>query len=87
MFPTPSRSSSSRTATGCSDSSGATSSPSLASTRCGAARDAPIEPDGVLDALLGEPVIDVDSLHGQVVDRLASGLRVEARGFRASRLT
>jgi putative glutamine amidotransferase len=45
----------------------------------GVAHDVTIEPGGVLDALLGEPSIAVNSLHGQGVNRLAPGLRVEAR--------
>jgi putative glutamine amidotransferase len=45
----------------------------------GVAHQAFIEPGGMLEALLGEPVIQVNSLHGQGVNRLAPGLRVEAR--------
>jgi putative glutamine amidotransferase len=36
-------------------------------------------PGGVLDRLLRQPRIQVNSLHGQAVNRLAPGLRVEAR--------
>lgn len=45
----------------------------------GIAHDVSIEPGGVLAALIGEPVIAVNSLHGQGIHRLAPGLRVEAR--------
>ncbi|HEV7578006.1 MAG TPA: gamma-glutamyl-gamma-aminobutyrate hydrolase family protein [Caldimonas sp.] len=45
----------------------------------GISHDVSIEPGGVLDALLGERVIQVNSLHGQGIKRLAPGLRVEAR--------
>jgi putative glutamine amidotransferase len=45
----------------------------------GNAHEAFIEPGGMLEALLGERVIAVNSLHGQGVNRLAPGLRVEAR--------
>jgi putative glutamine amidotransferase len=38
-----------------------------------------IERGGLLDALLRRPSIQVNSLHGQAVNRLAPGLRVEAR--------
>jgi putative glutamine amidotransferase len=37
-----------------------------------------IAPGGVLEALLGERVIQVNSLHGQGVKQLARGLRLEA---------
>jgi len=43
------------------------------------AHDVEIAPGGVLEALLGERHIGVNSLHGQGVNRLAPGLRVEAR--------
>ena len=45
----------------------------------GIAHDVAIEPGGVLERLLGAPTIAVNSLHGQGVNRLAPGLRVEAR--------
>jgi putative glutamine amidotransferase len=45
----------------------------------GISHDISIEPGGVLEALLGERVVQVNSLHGQGVKRLAPGLRVEAR--------
>lgn len=38
-----------------------------------------LEPGGRLQALLGAPRIEVNSLHGQAVARLAEGLQVEAR--------
>lgn len=38
-----------------------------------------LTPGGLLEAILGTPQIHVNSLHGQAVDRLAPGLRVEAR--------
>jgi len=45
----------------------------------GVAHQAFIEPGGLLEALLGERAIAVNSLHGQGINRLAPGLRVEAR--------
>jgi putative glutamine amidotransferase len=45
----------------------------------GIAHDVFIEPGGMLEALLGERVVPVNSLHGQGVNRLAPVLRVEAR--------
>jgi len=36
-------------------------------------------PGGVLEAIVGRPSIDVNSVHGQGVNRLAPGLRIEAR--------
>jgi putative glutamine amidotransferase len=45
----------------------------------GSAHDVSIEPGGVLAGLLGKPRIAVNSLHGQGINRLAPGLRVEAR--------
>ena len=45
----------------------------------GVAHDVSVEPGGVLAGLLGEPVIAVNSLHGQGIKKLAPGLRVEAR--------
>ena len=38
-----------------------------------------IVPGGVLERVLGSVSVEVNSLHGQGVDRLADGLRVEAR--------
>lgn len=38
-----------------------------------------VEPGGVLERLLGRGEFEVNSLHGQAVNRLADGLRVEAR--------
>lgn len=38
-----------------------------------------LEPGGLLAELLGADAVEVNSVHGQAVDRLAPGLRVEAR--------
>ncbi len=38
-----------------------------------------VERGGTLDGILGQAEIDVNSVHGQGVNRLAEGLRVEAR--------
>jgi len=38
-----------------------------------------VERGGLLEQLLGERTFDVNSVHGQAVNRLAPGLRVEAR--------
>jgi putative glutamine amidotransferase len=43
------------------------------------AHDVFIEPGGILERLLGTDRIAVNSLHGQGVNRLAPGLRIEAR--------
>ena len=45
----------------------------------GPAHSVVIEPGGVLDRLLQRECIEVNSLHGQAVNRLAPGLRVEGR--------
>jgi putative glutamine amidotransferase len=45
----------------------------------GAAHSIEIVPGGVLARLLGSERVQVNSLHGQAVNRLADGLRVEAR--------
>ena len=45
----------------------------------GPAHDVDLEAGGVLERLLGAAPIRVNSLHGQGVNRLAAGLRVEAR--------
>jgi putative glutamine amidotransferase len=45
----------------------------------GPAHEVVVEPGGVLDALVGLPRFEVNSLHAQAVNRLADGLRVEAR--------
>jgi putative glutamine amidotransferase len=45
----------------------------------GAAHAVFVEPGGVLERVLGLQQFDVNSLHGQAVNRLADGLRVEAR--------
>jgi len=41
--------------------------------------DVAVERGGLLDRLIGEPTIGVNSLHGQGINRLEPGLRVEAR--------
>ncbi len=43
------------------------------------AHDVAVEPGGLLERVLGERRFVVNSVHGQGVDRLAEGLRVEAR--------
>lgn len=48
-------------------------------TQYAAAHPVQIEPGGLLQRLLGREHIDVNSLHGQGIKRLAPGLRVEAR--------
>ena len=45
----------------------------------GPAHEVFVEPGGVLERVLGLRRFDVNSLHGQAVNRLADGLRVEAR--------
>ena len=45
----------------------------------GPAHDIEVQPGGVLDGLLGAGRFVVNSLHGQGVERLAGGARVEAR--------
>jgi putative glutamine amidotransferase len=45
----------------------------------GPAHDVMPEPGGLLERLLGPAPLQVNSIHGQGVDRLAQGLRVEAR--------
>ena len=45
----------------------------------GVAHPVEIVPGGVLESLLGERTIEVNSLHGQGAKRLAVGLRIEAR--------
>lgn len=45
----------------------------------GPAHDVTVEPGGVLAGLVPQPRFAVNSLHGQAVNRLAPGLRVEAR--------
>lgn len=45
----------------------------------GPAHDVMIEPGGLLAQLIGAPRVRVNSVHGQGIDRLAPGLRVEAR--------
>jgi putative glutamine amidotransferase len=45
----------------------------------GPAHPVQVEPNGVLASLLDSTQLKVNSIHGQGVDRLAEGLRVEAR--------
>ncbi len=45
----------------------------------GAAHDVIAEPDGLLARLVGRTRFQVNSVHGQAVNRLAPGLRVESR--------
>ena len=49
-----------------------------ADVQYGLAHDVLVQPGGVLASVLKEPRIRVNSVHGQGVNRLASGLRVEA---------
>jgi putative glutamine amidotransferase len=44
----------------------------------GPAHDVLVQPGGVLASVLEEPRIRVNSVHGQGVNRLAKGLRIEA---------
>lgn len=48
-------------------------------TQYGPVHDVNVEPGGVLQTLLQRERFEVNSLHGQAVNRLADGLRVEAR--------
>jgi putative glutamine amidotransferase len=50
-----------------------------AEVQYGLAHDVIVEPGGVLDALLPDKRFAVNSVHAQAVNRLAEGLRVEAR--------
>ena len=50
-----------------------------AAVQYGLAHPIQIEAGGVLEAILGTQPIEVNSVHGQGVKRLAEGLRVEAR--------
>ena len=45
----------------------------------GLAHPVDVVPGGLLASIVGRPHIDVNSVHGQGVNRLAQGLRVEAR--------
>lgn len=49
-----------------------------ADVQYGFAHDVLVQPGGVLARVLDEPRIRVNSVHGQGVNRLASGLRIEA---------
>lgn len=50
-----------------------------ADVQYGPAHDVVVEPGGVLERVVGETRFAVNSIHGQAVKQLASGLRVEAR--------
>jgi len=45
----------------------------------GPAHEVFVEPGGVLERVVGRAKFDVNSVHGQAVNRLGAGLRVEAR--------
>ena len=45
----------------------------------GPAHEVFVEPGGVLERIVGRAKFDVNSVHGQAVNRLGAGLRVEAR--------
>ena len=49
-----------------------------ANVQYGPAHDVLVQPGGVLARVLGEPTIRVNSVHGQGINRLANGLRIEA---------
>ena len=59
------------------DHRGASDGP--AEVQYGPAHDVTVLPGGALARVLGEGRIEVNSVHGQGVNRLAAGLRVEAR--------
>jgi len=50
-----------------------------ADVQYGAAHEVVVERDGVLARITGRERFDVNSVHGQAVNRLADGLRIEAR--------
>lgn len=50
-----------------------------AATAYGPAHEVQVVPGGVLERVVGLPRFSVNSVHGQAVNRLADGLRVEAR--------
>jgi putative glutamine amidotransferase len=50
-----------------------------AEVQYGTAHEVFVEPGGVLERVVGLQKFDVNSVHGQAVNRLAEGLRVEAR--------
>jgi len=45
----------------------------------GPAHEVAVEPGGLFEGLLGQRRLTVNSLHGQGIDRLGQGLRIEAR--------
>jgi putative glutamine amidotransferase len=61
------------------DHRGAGASGGNAEAAYGIAHHVMVERGGTLDAILDQAEIDVNSVHGQGVNRLAEGLRVEAR--------
>jgi len=50
-----------------------------AAVQYGPAHEVFVEPGGVLERVVGRTTFDVNSVHGQAVNRLGAGLRVEAR--------
>lgn len=50
-----------------------------AARQYGPAHEVRVQPGGVLERVIGQPSFQVNSVHGQAVNRLAPGLRVEAR--------
>lgn len=50
-----------------------------AARQYGPAHEVLVQPGGVLERVIGQPRFQVNSVHGQAVNRLAPGLRVEAR--------
>ena len=61
------------------DHRGASATGGNAEAQYGVAHHVLVERGGTLDAILAEREIDVNSVHGQGVNRLAAGLQVEAR--------
>ena len=61
------------------DHRGASATGGDAEAQYGVAHHVFVERGGTLDAILGHREIDVNSVHGQGVNRLADGLQVEAR--------
>jgi putative glutamine amidotransferase len=50
-----------------------------AATQYGPAHEVLVTPGSLLEKVIGRPAFEVNSVHGQAVNRLADGLRVEAR--------
>ena len=61
------------------DHRGASATGGNAEAQYGVAHHVLVERGGTLDAILAQGEIDVNSVHGQGVNRLAAGLQVEAR--------